>query len=288
MKKLFVCGAVIALCLACGEEEGDGAVWVCDGGVHPHCGPGNLFVLSLGGDIFYRDGSGRQLTRVTDTLLVYEDWPFWAPDGEHIAFSGLDKITAEEDIYKIRKDGTGLSRLTYTGGACPAWSPDGRTIAYIGKANGDIWKVPAEGGEAVRLTSWGRCGPPSWSPGGERVVFYGPNPKDPLRPSYIWYTRADGTKTGNFTKEWQSYGARVAWRAGGEWLAAQSRTEEFPCEIWMINVKSGRFYQLTREPKEEDRPQSGATNPMWSEDGGDIYFLSDRGPDGIFKINVAR
>jgi tricorn protease-like protein len=155
MKKVFVCGVVIALCLACGEEEGDGAVWVCDGGVHPHCGRGNLFVLSLGGDIFYRDGSRGRLTRVTETLLVYEDWPFWAPDGEYIVFSGLDKITAEEDIYKIRKDGTGLTRLTYTGGVCPAWSPDGRTIAYTGKANGDIWKVPAEGGKAVHLEGTG-------------------------------------------------------------------------------------------------------------------------------------
>ena len=45
----------------------------------------------------------------------------------------------------------------------PAWSPDGRWIAF--SMRGDIWKIPAEGGEAIALTS----GPayyfePAWSP----------------------------------------------------------------------------------------------------------------------------
>ena len=52
----------------------------------------------------------------------------------------------------------------------PAWSPDGRWIAF--SMRGDIWKVPAEGGVAIALTS----GPhyhfePAWSPDGRRLAL---------------------------------------------------------------------------------------------------------------------
>src|SRR4051812_2921530 len=51
----------------------------------------------------------------------------------------------------------------------PAWSPDGRWIAF--SMRGDIWKISTEGGEAIALTQ----GPnyyfePAWSPDGKRIA----------------------------------------------------------------------------------------------------------------------
>jgi Tol biopolymer transport system component len=57
-----------------------------------------------------------------------------------------------------------------TGPMDPAWSPDGRWIAFA--MRGDIWKVPAEGGEAIALTSApGYHYEPAWSPDGTRLAL---------------------------------------------------------------------------------------------------------------------
>jgi Tol biopolymer transport system component len=57
-----------------------------------------------------------------------------------------------------------------TGPMDPAWSPDGRWLAF--SMRGDIWRMPAGGGEATALTA----GPPyhfepAWSPDGRSIAL---------------------------------------------------------------------------------------------------------------------
>ncbi len=131
-------------------------------------------------------GKAEQLTKGP-----YDDGaPAWSPDGARLAFvadRGPDPDRApNSDIYVIEaKPGAEPRRLTDFIGSDdgrPAWSPDGRQIAFL---RGDdprysaynlnkLAVVPAEGGPATLLTGAldrGVSGPLSWATEGKSLLF---------------------------------------------------------------------------------------------------------------------
>lgn len=128
--------------------------------------------------LFVMDADGRnqrQLTRVRSAINAE-----WAPDGRRIAFVSGD--SGQQDVYVINADGTGLRRLTRTVGnhLQPAWSPDGKAIAYSAVISSSaeygqtyqLWVTDLDGA-AYQLTqnSAANYQYPSWSRDGARLVF---------------------------------------------------------------------------------------------------------------------
>lgn len=87
----------------------------------------------------------------------------WSPDGKRIAFSA--KVGGNYDIYTMRADGTGVTRVTTSPreDAKPTWSPDGKQLAFRGctftggdysEPICDIYRLrsTAPYGRAVKLT----------------------------------------------------------------------------------------------------------------------------------------
>ena len=95
--------------------------------------------------------------------------------GDHTE-SGLRCPVLRVDIYVMNADGSGTRRLTHNAryNAEPAWSPDGRKIAFRSTRNGnrDIYVMNADGSGKRNLTrNPAQDGSPSWSPDGRRIAF---------------------------------------------------------------------------------------------------------------------
>jgi serine/threonine protein kinase/dipeptidyl aminopeptidase/acylaminoacyl peptidase len=114
--------------------------------------------------IMNMDGSDqRQLTEGNHD----NQWQTVSPDGRYLVFAS--NRTGAFHIWRMNIDGSNLKKLTDGAGESgPFFSPDGQWVLYSDYSSGS-WKVPADGGEPVRLTSDGRAS--SISPDGKLVAY---------------------------------------------------------------------------------------------------------------------
>src|SRR5437899_5516621 len=105
-----------------------------------------------------------------------EGMPSLSPDGNFVVFTwrGIDSTEAA-DVWVKAVDGDELKRLTNTPQfheAMPAWSPDGRQIAYYrleGIHSGGVFLVSPLGGPERKIADQG--GAPAWTPDGQSLVM---------------------------------------------------------------------------------------------------------------------
>jgi Tol biopolymer transport system component/DNA-binding winged helix-turn-helix (wHTH) protein len=128
----------------------------------------------------------------------YDGYVAYSPDSATIAYTS-DRSGALEIYVEGLAEGsvpTSLTRGTGHQAIQPAWSPDGRLIAYTELAGGGIWIVPSRGGTARKITEWGAH--PTWSADGRRIAFQSRPPADLNAggsfgaDSTIWLVDVDG------------------------------------------------------------------------------------------------
>jgi Tol biopolymer transport system component len=141
-----------------------------------------------------------------------------------IAFNGFDG--ADYDVYSVNPDGSGLTLLTAESPADeigPAWSPDGRKIAFYSNRDDpnptscrprctyDVYVMNADGSGVTRLTDDpAQDRGPAWSPDGQRIVFFSYR-----SPVGLYVMSADGSNEtalgpGDSNPAWSPLGDKIA------------------------------------------------------------------------------
>lgn len=165
---------------------------------------------NLSNDLYLVNANGRDLRRLTDSMIVTNDF-VWSPDGTHIAF--VSRKDRNQEIYIVNIVTGNLTNLTNdprSDDFAPDWSPDGEYIAFVSNRDGnnEIYVMDTAGEIMRRLTeNWVYDSEPTWSPNGERIIFI----SEPIFTSELYTIRPDGTGlhrlTHNFVDDWSP-----AWR----------------------------------------------------------------------------
>ncbi|MCD7914002.1 MAG: transporter [Tannerellaceae bacterium] len=126
-------------------------------------------------------------------------------DGKQIAISHGTKEDQQSRIYTLPIQGGHPTLITPLAPSyLHGWSPNGKYLAYCAdrKGNYDIYVIPAEGGEEIRLTTAeGLDDSPEYSPCGNYIWF------NSVRTGtmQVWKMKADGTKQTQMTFDESRY-----------------------------------------------------------------------------------
>ncbi|MGH7302124.1 MAG: S9 family peptidase, partial [Candidatus Rokuibacteriota bacterium] len=152
---------------------------------------GEGFVYDRRPHVFVVSTEGSAPTQITDGDFIDAD-PVWAPDGDSIVFASARHAERDDDdasdLWRVAAKGGEAQRLTATDGPVmlPAFSPDGRSIAYLARPglnaygrNVRLYVVASDGGgaRATCLTDEldRSCGAlhvrPLWAADGRSIVI---------------------------------------------------------------------------------------------------------------------
>ena len=201
----------------------------------------------------------------------FDCYPTLSPDGNSLAYSS-DRSGNFEIYVKQLTPGGREVQLTSDKAENfePAWSPDGKLIAYASKLRRGIWIVPALGGTARQLTETGSY--PAWSADGSQIVFQsggigddlGATASGALLPSTIWTIPVGGGSPKQITQIGKPAGGHgaAAWSPNGKWIAFGSFDPE-KTEVWLVSPDGGELKKIAR-----------GYDPVFSPDGTQLYFAS--------------
>lgn len=181
--------------------------------------------------------------------------PAWSPDGQRIAIdldngvgreiyvmdldgSNIRQVTSHEDV-----DWVSLAPLPPSPVEYPAWSPDGKHIAFGSFRNGnfDVYVVRSNGGELRQLThDDAHDFRPAWSPNGTWIAFSSTRIDGNWE---IFTMRPDGSEVRQVTDH-KTDALRPRWSPDGKRIVYQTGSSYGDAVIYTINADGTDLQRL--------------------------------------------
>jgi TolB protein len=192
-----------------------------------------LFTSTRGGKagLWRMAADGKGATRLCDG-----DQGEWSPDAVHVVFRRQERLLARRVADGSEKT---LTPDDWPHCSAPAWSPDGKTIAFAARweAGNGLYLVPAEGGKPTKVYDQQGACEPHWSPDGTRIVYE--------TETHLGIVNPDGIKNRLVTYFGgvQRY-ARFS-PDGNSLVFCQGVSEQGPWQLYVIPTAGGTPRKLT-------------------------------------------
>ncbi|MBI1189602.1 MAG: peptidase S41 [Tepidisphaera sp.] len=194
------------------------------------------------------------------------------------------------DLWVVPKAGGMASPLASPPGleSLPKFSPDGKTVAFIGDYDGnrDIYTMPVTGGVPFRVT-YHPAGEATadWTPDG-KILFLTNGLAGLQRQTQLFTVPAAGGLPEKLPVPYAGFGSISP---DSNWLAYTTHSTDtrtwkryrggMATDIWLFNLKDHTSKKITDW-------EGTDTLPMWvpQGDGENVYYLSDNGP--AHRLNI--
>ena len=225
--------------------------------------------------------------------------PSWSPDGAQIVFISpcrergdvTQNVYKDSSLYVMNADGSGQKPLTTVPGSDfdPAWSPDGKTIAFTSIRDGkkDIYLLTVATGAIIRLTTVTgdvqENSQPSWSPYGNQIVYTVKR----FNAYQVWVMSDTGQGNVQIAHSGQNYIDYLpVWMPDGETILFSQRevgaTNPRP---WLMSI---RYEDRTKDPTRLENFPRPIEDVEFSPDGQWIAFesMDNEGDRDIYIMTV--